>query len=928
MPEVVNYPSETPPVFEDIPIVPNNPVPVNNNYQSIPANKPQAVVSDQVKVVDLSQPADIELAKIHGRANKVMILSGVKMENHIEVCDCCHLPLNQARFPLCGRLHLLGELGSSFPLYYDMARGLVIALSVCFSVACIACIVDNSMAERYTEWTDSKSFNLITPANFGNIWLSEEDRQYQGLGSALKIPIWQPILHVIVCVLLMILYPYILKKIKEDSVDIDIEYDSPSDYTLFLKGLPNNYTKEELERHIIKHFPEHNIDIVNIVCTYDISEYSRIAKELTGWEMKLDFIKKYESKYNKLPVKKSCCKEIPYETAEECEKNIKTIGDNLTECIKTMSVDELTPFAFVSFNSQIQAREIEEIWNPSVFRSIFNFFCCCCAQGRFRFKGRNVKAEVAPESCDINWENLAVGKFKKFFERLVTLIMIMITLIITFLVVYFTAKWKREAFNNGNNQSLQDLTSATILPSLVTIVVNFMVARLMRLFARIEKHITWSTYNESVMDRLVVFMFVNTVLIHVAVYSDHHTDWFVQGGLIYSVFWLQIMNAGLSPLVYMISPNYQLRRIKRYFAVKAAEAGTLQMTQRDANELFKGPDVDLADRFASLLKTCCLSLFFAPIVPIGVLIGIAALLIEVGVFNFMLLRVHCRPRKHTVKLVIGAVKWIPWVILVYSIGIVGFYYYLTPDIAWLCWLNLALALLYVLTPLSYLFLKCFRDNTIEYLKTIVPASTTNEYFSHLPSFYSDYERDNPITSTTGWERWNLFMENKDPQAYRTLKNPVVLNKEFLSNLPTGANNYFRGNDFPDYVALPNTVRENNYRNNYYEGQYANQFVKYPTIHDYNPPGNRIDYNANAYTYQNPNPYPNANANPNPNPYPNAYQNPYPNLGPNAYSYANPENLYPNAYPNPYQNAYPNPYPNAYPNAYPSPNPGPYPNQYP
>ena len=892
-PEVVKCPSISPSSFEDIPIFSYNPVSAPNNYGSIIANKPQAVDSEQVKFIDLSQPADIELARIHGRANKVTILSGVKVDEHSEVCDCCHMPLGQARFPFCGRLFLLGELGASFPLYYIMARGLIVALSLCFSIACIMCIVDNLTAGRYTEWTDSESSNLMTPADFGNIWLSEAERNSQGLGRASQIPIWQPILHISACVMLMILYPIILKKIKKDSVDINIVYDSPSDYTLFLKGLPNKYTKEDLERHIIKNFPEHNVDIVNIVCTYDITEYSRIAKELTGWEMKFDFIQKYVSKYNKIPVRKGCCKEIPYETAEECEKNIKKLGGELSEYIKTMSIDELTPFAFVTFNSQVQTREIGEVWNPSAIKSILNYFCCCCAHGRFKFKGKYIKAEMAPESCDINWENLAVGNYKKLCERLLTLIMMIFTLVITFLAVYFTAQWKLQEYNkDNNNQMLQGLTVATIVPSIVTVVVNVMVARLMRLFATIEKHNTWSEYNGSVMDRLVVFMFVNTVLIHVAVYSDHHTDWFVEGGLIYSVFWLQIMNAGLSPLVYMISPNYQLQRIKRYFAVKAANAGTLQMTQRDANELFKGPDVDLADRFASLLKTCCLSLFFAPIVPIGVLIGMVALMMEIGVFNFMLLRVHCRPRRHNVSLVIRAVKWIPWVILVYSIGIVGFYYYLTPDIVWLCWLNLFLSLFYVLTPFSYLFLKCFRDNTIEYLKTIVPASTTNEYFSHLPSFYSDYERDNPITSTTGWERWNLFMENRDPEAYRTLKNPIVLDREFLNNLPTGANNYFSRIDFPDCVALPNAVRENNYRKSCLVSQNANQFVKTPTIHSYSATGNCTDYNKNGYTYQNPSPYLNANSNLDP------YQNAYPHSGPNEYSYTNPERQDPNASPNP------------------------------
>ena len=62
-------------------------------------------------------------------------------------------------------------------------------------------------------------------------------REAQGVGSALKVPIWQRILHVIVSALLIIVYSYILKKLKEDSVDIDINYDTSSGLYTVLEGI-------------------------------------------------------------------------------------------------------------------------------------------------------------------------------------------------------------------------------------------------------------------------------------------------------------------------------------------------------------------------------------------------------------------------------------------------------------------------------------------------------------------------------------------------------------------------------------------------------------------------------------------------------------------------------------------------------------------
>ena len=79
-PKVVKFPSTSTSGFEDIPIFSHNPASASNNNHSIMSTKPQAVDSEQVKFIDLSQPADIELAKKHAMANQVMILSGVKME--------------------------------------------------------------------------------------------------------------------------------------------------------------------------------------------------------------------------------------------------------------------------------------------------------------------------------------------------------------------------------------------------------------------------------------------------------------------------------------------------------------------------------------------------------------------------------------------------------------------------------------------------------------------------------------------------------------------------------------------------------------------------------------------------------------------------------------------------------------------------------
>ena len=86
------------------------------------------------------QLVDLELAEKHGRANKIMRLYGKVLSNLVR-CNCCNVPLDQEKFPFMRDIDSLKELGSSFPLYFYVTKLMIIALSVCFFVACLpACL--------------------------------------------------------------------------------------------------------------------------------------------------------------------------------------------------------------------------------------------------------------------------------------------------------------------------------------------------------------------------------------------------------------------------------------------------------------------------------------------------------------------------------------------------------------------------------------------------------------------------------------------------------------------------------------------------------------------------------------------------------------------------------------------------------------------
>jgi hypothetical protein len=92
-------------------------------------------------------------------------------------------------------------------------------------------------------------------------------------------------------------------------------------------------------------------------------------------------------------------------------------------------------------------------------------------------------------------------------------------------------------------------------------------------------------------------------------------DWFVRGGLVEFVFYIMLSSAFIQPLLYILDPFYLLRLVQRKKA-----ANNPNLTQQTANLLFEGPALDLAQRYANMMKLFLLGVVYAPILPIGLFI--------------------------------------------------------------------------------------------------------------------------------------------------------------------------------------------------------------------------------------------------------------------------------------------------------------------
>jgi hypothetical protein len=106
-------------------------------------------------------------------------------------------------------------------------------------------------------------------------------------------------------------------------------------------------------------------------------------------------------------------------------------------------------------------------------------------------------------------------------------------------------------------------------------------------------------------------------------------DWNNKEILINNVMVIIIMGAFLPPTLRLFDIGYLMklwkqRKLKKQF--KNMKKEDINISQREANEIFEGPTFRMDNYFADLGKTSLLTFFFVPIIPYAVIISICGII--------------------------------------------------------------------------------------------------------------------------------------------------------------------------------------------------------------------------------------------------------------------------------------------------------------
>ena len=339
-----------------------------------------------------------------------------------------------------------------------------------------------------------------------------------------------------------------------------------------------------------------------------------------------------------------------------------------------------------------------------------------------------------------------------------------ITLVIlgaSLLAIFFSTNVKsllRQVYG-PSSVSMSDTIAYNVLsflPSILVVIINLLLTFIIRRTSSMEKHVTMTSYNTSVSLKQTIAMFLNTAIVSFII---HWGDFYSSQGLAAEMYNIMISNAVVQPIVYFLNIPYLWQRMVRFQAGR--KGNRCLMTQRQAQLLFEGPELDMPQRYATLMKTYLLTVVYAPMMPFSYVFGIIAIFVQYWVDKYMLLRVHSRPVRlsHDLDEVmlqvipIGAVlyacaNWIVFADLDASFYVPGVVGVVTTS-------------MYYIIPLKKISKILSLKKSVRVKASVNTLSESEKkYEDAAVDFVDDYDRLNPLTKDQGIQYWVNLIRKK------------------------------------------------------------------------------------------------------------------------------------------------------------------------
>ena len=240
--------------------------------------------------------------------------------------------------------------------------------------------------------------------------------------------------------------------------------------------------------------------------------------------------------------------------------------------------------------------------------------------------------------------------------------------------------------------------------------------------------------------------------------------------LVNNLLMIFITDIFLPPVLFYLGPDLAIKLFKRSKArmdLKNVKLEKSTYTQRELNEIFENPEMDICSKYSYINNVFLISLFYMSIFPIGMIFGFGALIFTY-VSEFIYIGMYKRPEVLNSSLCRFYVSNFKWSIFIFTVGNYIFLAPINKDQR-ISWSLINLIVFFVLCLIPY---QAFKFKTLgeEEGKTKPETYEQNYYY-----FSTDYEKLNPFTRKEAFTKYfDKLITDKivDPKEGKRIINKI------------------------------------------------------------------------------------------------------------------------------------------------------------
>ena len=445
---------------------------------------------------------------------------------------------------------------------------------------------------------------------------------------------------------------------------------------------------------------------------------------------------------------------------EELNKEKETYEKNLNSLVTKVKLNNFCGCIFATFNT---VKDKEEFYNnfPHFFieslwyhlkKLQYYLFCCRDKKMKKRLAREKIRVYLAPEPEDIIWENMEFTVFQRFYRIIIIYTLSILVIGFAFFIVYQLNDYQDNIVQKNWSEILKYTVSISI--TIIICILNAFLEYIMKFFTKMEKQKSMTNYYLSFSIKLTIFTFMTSAFVpFISNYINNHSKNHDNQTLITNMFFLFLTNSFISPILWTVNIPLLIKKVRIFFIERKKVPNSMHFkTQKELNDLYEYPDMDIASKYSYIFMTILMTMFYLPIFPLGVPISLFGLVLAYFLEKFNFTHSYKRPEMLNEKLGEFYFNFFICILVSYSFGDYFFTSGLFLNDSWP-----------IINIVFFSFL-----SFIPYTKPIIYYFNSSEEFdvNSMPindvyfSFFNDYQRQNPFTKKDGMRFYINELKNK------------------------------------------------------------------------------------------------------------------------------------------------------------------------